>query len=1118
MADDTTDIEKQLIASDKRFEIYVPKPKSRINVGTTARKKDPDGPWGHKGITIATAENVVVSAAKDMVQQSGGNTNFLVGGALGHYTKGDVNLTSGADMRVAAAQRLLIMSGANNAPGAQALTGDSLRLQAYNHLAQHYRIDALNVGLFEFFHGRRERPIRVKKAFGATRPTRKLTKFSHEKTVRPLAKHSDLQGGFAENALRTLDLLYPAEREAGDAGELFYPRAKAFYPKTRKKAQSLITIPPRVHPPTGTTIPPIQKIKDSSDPRYWIEDLFADDPAEAGMKKAPPSTVFGTDEIDQLKHGFSRYYDRFDPYPIINVSAFPRPAQKALAVMRNTLTRMHRIFDCLVYVSTLPAMGPQLLIQLMGSAPIAGQLIGALDGGMAAYGVVADRVDYYSKVEDASEVPAAANVLAFGEPFKANADARKASIASGPGNWNLSKGGPWRIEVRTQDGIVASRAIDLGPVPARPAVLTIQASDLDMIENADGDPIGVEEVRLRLEIDGHEFTITLDHWNAPRPEVAREVIESAVSSVATVTESDDVITITTRSVGADSRITIVDCDSNRAGMYLYTAIPGTLAQGRGIIPAIADPRNVTVRDIAARLEPAPPAAISVVEGMIRITSDKEGDGSRIVVSGNLADKVFGATKEDHVVAKISPDWESVDSAGSLTEPLSTWMTYVKGLPDQVASVFQPLTDAAADLLSVMEGLEAAAEAIAATDLLLPPPPEAVGIFGTQGITLGTHDRIVGSGSHGILFVVDGGSGEPDKGKQQLQAIKLERFANLMGQFGPPLRKKKTQSLGFRVYSDSVVDLNAGHGVQLLAMGRAKSTAQRPDGKLTGGSGVARVLSSFATEVAGYEKVVISARSAGDPADTEAKTGGRVELAGQTIAIGGVRIEEQDSAGNPYGPFDFEHPDGLDAHANMGIAPFDAEYAALSEHLHLSAKNVPPKIADGWNKEPTYLKRMAKWAWPEQLRKEHPPTQRVHVHSSKEAVIVVGPYMIHVTQDAGVSVGTRKAEKDPASNELDDTKPSFVLDDQGVRLVTPNDGKQDHTTLALELGTAELAATDGSGKIGSVALAEGSAKIGAGDDDAIEITPSSGVKVAASKIDLTGSGTIRIKSNAQIQIG
>ena len=276
---DETDLEKQLLASSKRFEIYVPKPKARMSLGTTATKQDPDGPWGHAGITMAADDNVVTSAAKSMVIQSGSNTNFVVGGALGQYTQGDVNLTSGADMRLAAAQRLLIMSGANNDPSTQALTGDSLRLQSYNHLAQHYRVDAFNVGLFEFFHGRRKRPLKepsaLRKTFsskstnrhtGAKEWSKRLSKFNHEKTTDPLTKDAELRGGFAENALRTLNALYPAERDTGDLGTLFYPVNKAYYPKNRKKAAAMIRIPPKAHPPFGTNLAPVPKIKESERP------------------------------------------------------------------------------------------------------------------------------------------------------------------------------------------------------------------------------------------------------------------------------------------------------------------------------------------------------------------------------------------------------------------------------------------------------------------------------------------------------------------------------------------------------------------------------------------------------------------------------------------------------------------------------------------------------------------------------------------------------------------------------------------------------------------------------------------------------------------------------------
>ena len=73
------------------------------------------------------------------------------------------------------------------------------------------------------------------------------------------------------------------------------------------------------------------------------------------MKKAPPSTVFGTNDIAELKHGFSRYFDRFDPYEILKVSAYKKPAQRALAMMRNTLTRAQRTFDALLFAQGVPS-------------------------------------------------------------------------------------------------------------------------------------------------------------------------------------------------------------------------------------------------------------------------------------------------------------------------------------------------------------------------------------------------------------------------------------------------------------------------------------------------------------------------------------------------------------------------------------------------------------------------------------------------------------------------------------------------------------------------------------------------------------------------------------------
>ena len=57
--------------------------------------------------------------------------------------------TASGDMLMSAAQRVLLISGSHNDPSARPNTGDAARLQAYNSLAQHYRIDSLQVQRIE---------------------------------------------------------------------------------------------------------------------------------------------------------------------------------------------------------------------------------------------------------------------------------------------------------------------------------------------------------------------------------------------------------------------------------------------------------------------------------------------------------------------------------------------------------------------------------------------------------------------------------------------------------------------------------------------------------------------------------------------------------------------------------------------------------------------------------------------------------------------------------------------------------------------------------------------------------------------------------------------------------
>jgi hypothetical protein len=1128
---DPAAFEKQVLKSDKRFEIFVPKPKTRINMGKPAGSKQPDGPFGHEGLTVSTEKNIFVQAAEHSVYQVGKDANFLVGGKESHFVSKDLEITSGGDMRLSAKQRVLVISGADNAPTGRADHG-ALRLQAYNNLAQHYRVDSIEVGLFEFFHGRRDRPRRppgmLAKAFGKAKKdvggnwllTAKRKHFDHTDPIFvELAKDPELQGGFTQNLLRTMTALYPSELSGiGDKGEVFFPPNLAHYPNTRSAAEKDTKIPARkgLFARPQKLIPAIIPIKDPSDPRYWIEPLFEHEAEAAGAgHKGQANAIFGVDDVLELEFGFSRYYARFDPYKCWKPEAFGGGPAKAMVTLKNGLIRLRRRLDCLFHAVGFPSAIAQLITQGVGAVPVVGPILGALFGAVDAFNTVAEAVDQYrDAAKDGRANPFEEPALAFAKPFDTKADERKASVKSKDGPWDLSTGtAPWAIEVKNEAGSVVTYTLSTAAVPPRPAVLSFVPAVLyEKLEK--GVVVGKETVDLTLEIDGQRFALAFDPTNSANAAAVAAVLTPALAQLASVAVSNDAVTITTHSTGPSARILVQSYADDKEDAERWPLTTGWLENGIGQVPPIADLSAVTAADIASRLVPVNGVVISDVNGAVRFTSEKVGNGSKIEVSGNLADKIFGTEKKiDHVTPQISPDWEEIDSAGAIVLPIKTWVEWVQKLPEKTQELMRPLTDACSDLLNVLEGLETVAEGVlgvAAANVEIPEPPESVGIFGTQGITLGTNDRIVGSGGAGILFVVDGGSGEPDKGKM---AGKLELAARFAGGFTPPLRKVKKQSLGFRVFSDSLIDLSAAQGAQLLAMGRGKTKDNRAHGDKIGGVGVARVLSSWVTEIGGHDKVIISARGKGDPSDKDALTGGRIEVAAQTIAIGGVRNETKDGEGNEYGPYDWDETrTGLEAHTkSFGITPLELETVAMSEHLTLSKeKNPPPPVAP-------HIKKMAKYAWPKVLRKEHPRTERVHVHSGKEALIVVGPYMVQVTSKEGIHIGLRKANKDPSVNEVDDKKPRFWVDDASVRFLVPNKDKSEHAGVTVFSGQTIVKGTDGSGDAGLVSLSEGSITMSAGSKDEIELTKTDGMKVTVSKIDLTGSGPVKIKGG-QVQIG
>ena len=450
---------------------------------------------------------------------------------------------------------------------------------------------------------------------------------------------------------------------------------------------------------------------------------------------------------------------------------------------------------------------------------------------------------------------------------------------------------------------------------------------------------------------------------------------------------------------------------------------------------------VTAAQILQEIGSSSSFSASEDDGTIVIESahaPESGKPSRVTVSGSLSSLFAPTHKEEKWGDQAEEDYYSGEAEGEgFYKSLISWNHELQKLPEDTRNLTRPIRNAVNDVVASATALEKSAQGIA--DLVgkaegLPSPPEAIGLIAEDGISLGTPDRIVGAGGKGIVFIADGGSGHEDHHRF---IPKAEQFVNLSMAFDPlkaalkgikylmgktededdPDTPEPAPSLGFRVMSDSTVDLMGTNSAQLMALGRGKLFSAI-DGKSVVGTGIARVAGSYATELAGYRKVVISARNKGDGD----KTGGRVEVAGQTIAIGGMNL-----AGDTK---DFDaNKDTL-----FGITPLKVTDFAGAEHLSDTHKDAVKK-------------EFLAHAWPKTLRdggaNGHPDTQRVFVHAAKETVIQVGTFYVHVDEQKGVTVGTRTANADPTANVIDDTKPSIQITADGV-LVSIGQQNKDST--------------------------------------------------------------------------
>lgn len=1083
MADDTGNIAD----TSRRFEIFVPSPKARINLG--APNKDSTGPFGYTGVSIQSDVHLFIDCNKHTLFQSGMNYCGQVGGKWLQYSNSDMVLSATANVNLSAKNKIVIAAGSGQGQVTALDHGSTPVSVPYNNLNLHYRVDRLETGLFEFFYGRRERdaitsPILLTiLAVGGLDGEKKYFN-AKKKAAQEIQKEALLKGGFSSRTAISLRELYPVDKERG---------AWEFDKEPKEDGDPVLLLDPLVN-----------------------HGIFGD---SFNPKK--------------LEYGHSAYLKRFDPYHKLKKSDAKGFLGKGLVGFLNVLTKMRRVLDVLERYADL--ISDNFLAKRAQAAFAAyANLVTAF---AQAYGVF--KLPFGS-FQDPSVLPAfqdeassgvgarfgGADPAEEGREARERIEARKASIQTTRGPWDLrSSAGtitvcwgdkashtsciidlgaalPAELEVKTSDDKYPALAVNIkvatSTIPAvtdwatmKPllaAVLGLTEAELDGAEDPNlGASTTLDGAWVRAVRCGNFAAIVLwtDATTTPSTEVrvsdigvsfawtetagtigviidgvvrvsipvsttglgptnALDSIVHAAFSVLGGTArgglADSAWTLSTTSLGTDASIQI---DVGDTWIYEATGLVfGKVVRGQGPL----DLESVTATQLASRIKASAGLSLSTAGGTLTLKAPHDPSldpRSYVEVSGGGTHDIFGA---DPTADEVSP-YESSDFVGGVAEfekglsELRSWNHELSKLPEDARNLARPLRDALAKTISAMGALENAAEKaveVVGSPLLgLPSAPESIGLIADSGITLATPDRIVGQGGKGVIFICDGGTGKEDHAK----FVPTESFVNLALKWDPLdaaleklMKKNKGEepevddsldSLGFRVLSDDTIDLLGTTAAQLLALGRAELKAVLPgDDKKQAGIGVARVGASYAVDISGYRKVVISARHRGD----DDKTGGRVELAGQTIAIGAMNLQG-------------DTEDFLDE-KGFGVEPLEVKDFAGAEHLEDKQKK-------------RLGKELAKYAWTETLRKGgdkgHPNTTRVFVHAEKETVIQVGTYLIHVDADKGVSIGTRKVDKDGTKNELDDTKPMLTMDDQKIELVTKKDGatltlKGDKTTI------------------------------------------------------------------------
>ncbi|MCA9605691.1 MAG: hypothetical protein KC619_08860, partial [Myxococcales bacterium] len=201
----------------KRFEIFVPTPQSRINLGSANLTETDEGPFGYRGISLKSgAGHLFVDVSDHTLLQGGGDCCEQVGGSWIQISDADMTVSTKAQLKIGAGKTIVIASGAGMGAVNVDDHGEDVAATKYNDLELHYQVDKIETSLFEFFHGRRAHTERGKLAkalgideayFGDHVSLAKGLKLD-VKEMAELATGS-FEGGFLTNATKSLRELTP---------------------------------------------------------------------------------------------------------------------------------------------------------------------------------------------------------------------------------------------------------------------------------------------------------------------------------------------------------------------------------------------------------------------------------------------------------------------------------------------------------------------------------------------------------------------------------------------------------------------------------------------------------------------------------------------------------------------------------------------------------------------------------------------------------------------------------------------------------------------------------------------------------------------------------------------